>query len=65
MTSQARIQFANGAAYVDLRVIPLAAATIPLTDYAYRRSDVAYDAVSIWNGAFFRLDDHLARFQGH
>ncbi|MGH7101381.1 MAG: aminotransferase class IV, partial [Acetobacteraceae bacterium] len=25
-------------------------------------SDVTYDVVSVWNGAFFRLDDHLRRF---
>jgi branched-chain amino acid aminotransferase len=56
-------QFAAGAAYVDGRVTPLAEASIPLTDYGYRRSDVTYDVVSVWNGAFFRLDDHIARFR--
>lgn len=55
--------FALGAAYVDGRVMPLAEAAIPLTDYGYRRSDVTYDVVSVWKGAFFRLDDHIARFR--
>jgi branched-chain amino acid aminotransferase len=59
----AQAQFSAGVAYVDGRVMPLAEASIPLTDYGYRRSDVTYDVVSVWNGAFFRLDDHLARFR--
>jgi branched-chain amino acid aminotransferase len=53
----------EGAAYVDGRFMPLAEASIPVTDWGYRRSDVTYDVVSVWDGAFFRLDDHLRRFQ--
>ena len=59
----AQSRFASGAAYVDGRVTPLDEACIPLTDYGCRRSDVTYDVVSVWHGAFFRLDDHLARFR--
>ncbi len=55
--------YSAGAAYVDGRITPLAEAAIPLTDYGYRRSDVTYDVVSVWHGAFFRLDDHIARFR--
>ncbi|MGH7191467.1 MAG: aminotransferase class IV [Acetobacteraceae bacterium] len=51
-----------GAAWLDGRFMPLAEAKIPVTDWGYRRSDVTYDVVSVWNGAFFRLDDHLRRF---
>lgn len=51
-----------GAAWLDGRFMPLAEAKIPVTDWGYRRSDVTYDVVSVWNGAFFRLDDHLHRF---
>src|SRR3954463_14860305 len=29
----------------------------------YRRSDATYDVVGVWNGAFFRLDDHIRRFR--
>ncbi len=53
----------DGAAYVDGRYMPIEAASIPVTDWAYRRSDVVYDVVSVWDGAFFRLADHLRRFQ--
>ena len=55
--------WAAGAAYVDGTVVPIREARIPITDWAYRRSDVTYDVVSVWGGAFFRLDDHLRRFR--
>ena len=50
----------GGAAYLDGRYMPIEEAAIPITDWGYRRSDVTYDVVSVWGGAFFRLDDHLA-----
>lgn len=32
-------------------------------DVGFCRSDATYDVVSVWNGRFFRLDEHLERFQ--
>lgn len=55
--------WSSGAAYIDGRYMPIAEAAIPITDWGYRRSDVTYDVVSVWGGAFFRLDDHIARFR--
>jgi branched-chain amino acid aminotransferase len=55
--------FAKGAAYIDGRYMPIAEAAIPITDWGYRRSDVTYDVVGVWQGNFFRLDDHIARFR--
>ncbi|MGH7119240.1 MAG: aminotransferase class IV [Acetobacteraceae bacterium] len=52
-----------GIAWLDGRFMPLAEAKIPVTDWGYRRSDATYDVVSVCDGAFFRLDDHLRRFQ--
>src|SRR5882762_1345973 len=52
----------EGAAYIDGRYMPIAEAKIPVTDWGYRRSDVTYDVVSVWGGAFFKLDDHFTRF---
>jgi branched-chain amino acid aminotransferase len=54
---------AKGAAYIDGRYMPIAEAAIPITDWGYRRSDVTYDVVGVWQGNFFRLDDHIARFR--
>jgi len=56
-------RFADGAAYIDGQFMPLRDARIPITDWGYRRSDVTYDVVGVWDGAFFRLDDHLRRFR--
>ena len=55
--------FAAGGAYIDGRYMPIAEAAIPITDWGYRRSDVTYDVVGVWNGCFFRLDDHIRRFR--
>lgn len=52
-----------GSAYVNGAYMPVGEARIPITDWGYRRSDVTYDVVSVWDGAFFRLDDHLRRFR--
>ena len=55
--------FERGAACIDGRFMPIGEAAIPITDWGYRRSDVTYDVVGVWNGCFFRLDDHLKRFR--
>ena len=55
--------FGRGAAYIDGRFMLIGEAAIPITDWGYRRSDVTYDVVGVWDGAFFRLDDHIRRFR--
>ena len=59
--------FSAGAAWVDHhlggRIVPIAQAAIPITDWGFLRSDATYDVVTVWDGAFFRLADHLARFR--
>ena len=60
---QADNPFTAGAAYIDGRYMPIAQAAIPITDWGYRRSDVTYDVVGVWEGNFFRLDDHIHRFR--
>ena len=54
--------YANGAAYVGRRFVPIAEATLPVTDWGFTRSDAVYDVVHVFKGGFFRLDDHLDRF---
>ena len=53
----------NGAAFFGGHVLSLADAGLPLTDWGLTHSDIAYDVVPVWQGAFFRLDDYLDRFQ--
>ena len=57
------MDWSRGAAYVDGRYMPVEEAAIPITDWGYRRSDVTYDVVGVWGGAFFRLNDHIGRFR--
>ena len=52
----------NGAAWIGGHIIPIADAAIPVTDWGVTHSDIAYDVVPVWQGAFFRLDDYVARF---
>jgi branched-chain amino acid aminotransferase len=54
---------AQGVAYMDGRFMPLAEATIPILDRGFLRSDVTYDALHVWKGRFFRLQDHIDRFR--
>ncbi len=61
LESTSQEDWSAGAAYVDGGIVPLRDAKIPVTDWGYRRSDVIYDVVGVYFGAFFRLDDHLRR----
>lgn len=54
--------FAGGIAWVGGDYVPVAEAKIPLLDQGFLHSDLTYDVPAIWNGRFFRLDDHLDRF---
>jgi branched-chain amino acid aminotransferase len=59
---QPRPDFSKGAAFVRGAYLPIDQASVPLTDWGFLRSDAAYDVVTVWEGAFFRLDAHLDRF---
>jgi branched-chain amino acid aminotransferase len=54
--------FENGCAWIEGQYVPIAEARIPILDTGFTRSDVTYDVVAVWNGRFFRLEDHLERF---
>lgn len=43
-------------------IIPITDAAIPVTDWGLTHSDIAYDVVPVWQGAFFRLHDYVDRF---
>lgn len=55
--------FAKGIAYVEGRYVPLHEARVPLLDQGFLKSDLTYDVPAVWDGRFFRLDDHLDRFE--
>ena len=53
----------TGAAWMNGQVMPLSEARLPVNDWGLIHSDITYDVVPVWNGAFFRLADYLDRFE--
>jgi branched-chain amino acid aminotransferase len=56
-------EFTKGAAFCDGKFVPAGQAAISVLDWGFTRSDVTYDVVHVRDGAFFRLQDHLDRFE--
>lgn len=56
-------KFDHGSAFVNGKYCSIDDAFVPITDMGFSQSDGAYDVVSTSNGYFFRLEDHLERFQ--
>lgn len=54
---------ADGVACIDGEYVPIYEARIPLLDQGFMKSDLTYDVPAVWDGRFFRLDDHLDRFE--
>src|SRR5215211_6881279 len=55
--------YVDGAAFVDGRFVPVAEARVPILDWGFLRSDATYDVGHVWRSRFFRLEDHLDRFE--
>ena len=55
-------RFAAGCGFSDGSYRPIAEVTISVLDWGFNKSDVTYDVVHVWDGGFFRLQDHLERF---
>ena len=58
-----RERFPSGCAWIEGKFVPISEARIPILDMGFTRSDLTYDVVSVWNGGFFRLEDHLDRLR--
>ena len=56
-------QLASGAAWMKGEVVPLEHARLPVNDWGLLHCDIVYDVVPVWEGAFFRLPDYMARFR--
>jgi branched-chain amino acid aminotransferase len=61
--AEARELYADGAAFVDGGFVPVGEARVPILDWGFLRSDATYDVAHVWRGSFFRLEDHLDRFE--
>jgi len=54
---------AGGAAFVEGSIVPIEEARIPIIDTGFSKSDLTFDVAAVWEGRFFRLEDHLDRFE--
>jgi len=61
--SQDAGRYSLGAAFNGTEIVPLLEARIPIIDMGFLHSDVCYDVVSVWKGSFFRLKEHMDRFE--
>ena len=52
----------QGCAYVNGEYVAPSEAKISIFDWGFLHSDATYDVAHVWQGRFFRLDDHLERF---
>lgn len=51
-----------GLALIEDEMMPVAEARLPILDWGFLHSDATYDVAHVWQGRFFRLEDHLDRF---
>lgn len=58
-----RPAYPPGVAFIEGAYVPISEAKISVLDWGFLRSDATYDVVHVWEGRFFRLDKHLARFR--
>ena len=55
--------FGGGVGYMDGEFKPFSELRVPVTDLGFQFGDTCYDTVQVWDGRFFRLGDHLDRFE--
>ena len=53
----------QGCAFVDEQFVAPEDAKISIFDWGFLHSDATYDVAHVWQGRFFRLHDHLDRFE--
>lgn len=51
-----------GMGFMDGAYMPISEMRLPITDMGFQLGDMCYDAVHVHNGSFFRLEDHLDRW---
>jgi branched-chain amino acid aminotransferase len=55
----------QGCAWIDGDYVAPEDAKISIFDWGFLHSDATYDVAHVWQGRFFRLDDHLDRFEAN
>jgi branched-subunit amino acid aminotransferase/4-amino-4-deoxychorismate lyase len=52
-----------GVGFMDGEYLPVSEMRLPITDMGFQLGDMCYDAIHVHNGSFFRLADHLDRWE--
>ncbi len=52
-----------GMGYIDGEYVPMSEMRLPVTDLGFQLADMCYDALHVHKGRFFRMEDHLDRFE--
>jgi branched-chain amino acid aminotransferase len=52
-----------GVGFIDGAYMPVSEMRLPITDMGFQLGDMCYDAVHVHKGSFFRLKDHLDRWE--
>lgn len=53
----------TGIGFMDEEYMPVSQMRLPVTDMGFQLGDMCYDAVHVHKGRFFRLKDHLDRWE--
>jgi branched-chain amino acid aminotransferase len=53
----------GGVVFIDGEFVSPEEARMSIFDYGFTWSDCVYDVTSVWRGWFFKLDEHLNRFE--
>lgn len=53
----------SGVGFMDGTFMPISEMRIPVTDMGFQLGDMCYDAIHVHKGRFFRLKDHLDRWE--
>lgn len=53
----------GGCGFIDGAFMPVGELRLPVTDMGFQLSDMCYDAVHVRDGRFFRLADHMDRWE--
>jgi len=52
-----------GMGFIDGAYMPVSEMRLPITDMGFQLGDMCYDAIHVHKGSFFRLKDHLNRWE--
>ena len=52
-----------GMGFMDGAYLPVSEMRLPITDMGFQLGDMCYDAIHVHKGSFFRLKDHLNRWE--